>query len=76
MSYEEQIARNVRAEMARQGLTQRELAAVLNVSRQSVNSRLTCKVEFKVNELKLIADHLGIDVETLYKTSGAQVVAA
>lgn len=56
---------NVRAEMARQGVTQADLAARLHVSQTQVSARLRGRVPFDVNELVLIAATLGVPLAAL-----------
>lgn len=76
MTYSQQIAANVRAEVARVGYTQKEIAQVLGLSSAVVSDRFNNKKPFQNDELMLIAKHLGIDVLTFYRASAAQEVAA
>lgn len=61
----EQVAANVRAEMARQRITQAQLAAVLGRSQQALSSRLSGRVAFSIDEIATVADRLGIPVSAL-----------
>ncbi len=54
------VAREVRAEMARQGVTQESLAARIGWSQRSVSRRLTGLVPLDVVELATVADALGV----------------
>ena len=58
-------AANVRAEMARQGRTQRELAEMLGVSQPTVSARLSGRRDFTVAELRRISKWLGVPLRTL-----------
>lgn len=55
-----QVAANVRAELARRGLSQVDIAATLGVSQAAVSRRLSGSVPLDVNEVAAIADLLGI----------------
>jgi transcriptional regulator with XRE-family HTH domain len=61
----EQVAANVRAEMARHRVTQAQLATVLGLHQMSVSRRLNGEVPFDVNELVAVADYLGVDPAAL-----------
>jgi transcriptional regulator with XRE-family HTH domain len=56
---------NVRAEMARAGVTQRDLAQVLGRSQQAVSQRLNGYVAFDVSEITKVAAHLSVPASTL-----------
>jgi transcriptional regulator with XRE-family HTH domain len=58
----EHIAAEVRAELARQGKTQRDIAAVLDLPQPSVQLRLAGKRSFRAEELALLAESLGVPV--------------
>lgn len=60
-----QTGRNVRAEMARAGITQADLAAALRVSQAAVSARLLGKTPFDINELSTIAATLGVQLDVL-----------
>jgi transcriptional regulator with XRE-family HTH domain len=60
------IGANVRAEMARRGLSQTALAARLGLSQTAVSKRLLGKTPWDVNELTVAADTLGVDVSELF----------
>lgn len=63
MSYQypsELAAASLRAEMARQRKTVRELAGVLHVSRSSAQRRHTGEVALNLDEVALICTWLGI----------------
>lgn len=55
-----QVAANVRAELARRGLSQVDIATTLGVSQAAVSRRLSGSVPLDVNEVAAIADLLGI----------------
>lgn len=54
------IAAEVRAELARQNKTQRELADRLCITQPSVQLRLSGQRPFRAEELAVIADWLGV----------------
>lgn len=60
-----QTGQNVRAEMARKGVTQSELAAALGLSQTVISSRLRGKTPFDVNEITTTAAFLGLPVVSL-----------
>ena len=56
---------NVRAEMARQGVTQMVLARKIGISQAAVSARLRGTTPFDINELTAIAAVLGVPLATL-----------
>lgn len=64
----DQIARNVRAEMARRGVSQTALAEQLGWSQRAVSRRVTGETRIHADELTLVADALGVDVAVLLDT--------
>lgn len=67
------VAGEVRAEMARQQISQQRVADVLKVSRQAFNRRITGDIPFDVAELEKIAEFLGVPVTNFMPS---RVVAA
>lgn len=59
------VGANVRAEMARRGVSQAALGAVLGFKQPSISARLRGRTPFDINELHQVADFLGVPVETL-----------
>lgn len=59
------LAIEIRGEMARNGMTQEDLARVLGVSQQAVSNRLNGKTPFDVNELELLAECFHTEPEAL-----------
>lgn len=59
------VADNVRAEAARRGKNQNDLAELLGISRQGVSQRLLGRIEFRVGELQAIAAFLNVPITTL-----------
>lgn len=68
------IGANVRAEMARRGISQTALASRLKVSQSAVSKRLRGETPFDVNELAKVARALGVSMDSL--TAGASEVPA
>lgn len=60
------VGRNVRAEMARNGITQTDLAQHLHMAQSAVSRRLKGEVPFNVNEL--------VDVARVVRTPIARFV--
>lgn len=63
----ETVAANVRAEIARQRITQRTLASALGMSPAAMSDRLSGKTPIDVNELEAIARFLKVSPESLLK---------
>lgn len=72
-SSREQIAANVRAEMARRRVDQGDIATVIGKSRASTGERVNGKTHFRVDELQAIAAFLEVPLERLL--SGEDVPA-
>lgn len=68
MTYREKIAANVRAEIGRADLTQKAVSKIIGLSTAAVSERLKAKVDFKPEELKTLADYLGIDPVIFYRS--------
>jgi len=62
----ERVAAEVRAEIARQGLTRASVAARLGWSEQRFSLRMTGRVELSVGEVAVIADALGVPVAQFF----------
>lgn len=60
-----QTGANVRAEMARRGVSQVKLAAALGLSQPSVSARLRGITPFDVDELHAVAAFLGVPLSAL-----------
>lgn len=60
------IAAEVRAELARQKKTQREIGDILGLPQQSVQQRLNGKTPFRAEELAVLADALGVSVSSFF----------
>lgn len=69
MSTSQETGANIRAELARRGMSQRELAVALGVSTTGVHKRLTGVTPIDVNELALIARLLDVDPATLMRVA-------
>lgn len=62
------IVREVKAEMARKGMSQEALGALIGWDQRRVSRRLTGEVPFGVAELGQVADALGVSVMQLIPT--------
>lgn len=60
-----QTGRNVRAEIARKGMTQAEIAAAVGISQSQLSKRLRGSIPFDINELSSIAAVLGVPLGDL-----------
>lgn len=59
------VPANIRAEAARRGKSQADLAVVLELSRQGVSQRLLGRVPFRIHELQKIASYLDVPLSQL-----------
>lgn len=66
-----QTASNVRAELARRGLTQEQAGSAIGLTQKAMSRRLTGTVDFSATELHKLADLLGVPVGDLLATSTA-----
>lgn len=65
----ERVAANVRAELARKGITQTDLAARLEKSQPFISRRLSGRVAFDVAELASIAAVLDVPITVLVEVA-------
>jgi transcriptional regulator with XRE-family HTH domain len=61
-SFEDVVIAEIKAEMARQDVTQTELARRLGWIQTSVSKRLTGKVALRAQDIEQIADALGVSL--------------
>ncbi len=59
------LAANIRAELARNGKTQSDLADHLGITRQALSQRLLGRVDFRMGEVTAAATFLGTTIATL-----------
>lgn len=71
----EVVGAAVRAELARAGKSQTDLAAVLGVTQAAVSKRIRGVTPFDVNEIALVAQALGVDVSVLIADHARQTTA-
>ena len=67
----ELVGANVRAEMSRRSIPQRDVAAALGISQPSLSARLSGRVAFDVNEIFTVATLLGLSSADLITTTPA-----
>lgn len=72
----EVVGAAVRAELARAGKSQNDLAAVLGVTQTAVSKRLRGVTPFDVNELARVAEALGLDMSVLIAGTTARQTTA
>lgn len=68
-SLSDYIAREVRAEMGRQRVTQSQVAQWLGITQPQIAARLASDIEFRPSELEKIADEMGVPVTTFLPTA-------
>lgn len=52
----------IKAELARRGATQAQLAAALGITQSGISRRLTGIQPFRTDELEAVADFLGVQI--------------
>jgi len=72
-SREQYVAAQVRAEMARRGLRQKDLAEVLGMSQQAVSPKHSGHRPYSLADLWTISDWLGIPFADLLGEAGREV---
>lgn len=70
------IATEVRAELARQSKTQRDIADILGVPQSAVSLRLSGQRAFRAEELVILADALGVPVDRFLAIPAAAAAVA
>ena len=58
---------NLRAEMAKQGMKQKQLAELLDVSQPTIWRKLSGKCDWKIGEIKLICNIFNKEYYQLFK---------
>lgn len=69
------VARNIRAELARRGISQRHLTEALGVTYTGVTRRLSGRTPLDVDEVAAVARYLGVPVSDLFIGLDAKAVA-
>ncbi len=64
-SVDQRVARNVRAELARRGLSQATIANSLGLSQAAVSRRLLGTTSFSIAELERVAEVLPVPIAVL-----------
>lgn len=64
-TFEDVVIAEIKAEMARQDMTQAELARRLGWIQTSVSKRLTRKVQLRAQDIEKIAEALGVSLSDL-----------
>lgn len=67
MSYIETVTSNLKAEMARVGVSQAEMAKVLGITPVSMGGRMRMRPELRIAELEKAAEYLGLDVWVFFQ---------
>jgi transcriptional regulator with XRE-family HTH domain len=71
-----EVGANIRAEMARRGLSQTELASRMGIGQSALSKRLAGTVALDVNELAAVAGFLHVDVSVLLTGAVVEQVSA
>ena len=61
----------IRAEMARRGVTQADIAGSLGIPQSQVSARLRGVVDWRLRELQVVADVLGVGLADLIGRAAA-----
>ena len=64
------VSGNVRAEMARRRVTQKELSEAFGIAQTQISKRLNGRSEWRVNDLPPIAEALGVSIDVLIYGGG------
>lgn len=64
-----QVAANVRAEIARAGRTQTDVAERLHMTQSALSKRLNGRIPFDINEISAISAELGVPMSALVKAT-------
>lgn len=75
-SLTQRVAAEVRAEVARQNVTQLELARILEIAQPSVSRRLNGKFPFDTDELDKLAAAFGVPVDRFLLSPAAIAASA
>ncbi len=67
----QRVAQEVRANMARRGRTQSDIATALGISQTAISRRLSGSVPWDVNELELVATALDVPIAELLPTEAS-----
>jgi len=70
------VAAEVRAEMARQRVSQRKVGEVLGKSQPQISARLRGEIPFDTAELEQLAQTWGVPVSRFFATADAPVSAS
>lgn len=66
------VAANIRAELGRRNISVLALANDIGLNRNTLARRISGASAFTINELDLIAAHIGVPIETLIATDVRQ----
>lgn len=69
------IAANVRAELARKQLEQKDIAAALGKSNAAISERMNARLSWRIDELQAIAQLLDVTLDQLLQPATEQASA-
>jgi transcriptional regulator with XRE-family HTH domain len=64
-SFADEVAANIRAEAARRGVLQSQIAAALGLSQSGISGRYRGRIEWSLNEIEAVAHILGTTTSDL-----------
>lgn len=67
---------NLRAEMARAGLSQTAVAELLGINPSQVSARMRGRIPWRVAELQIIAHHIGVPMADLIDDPAGKAATA
>lgn len=70
------LVANVKAEMARRGISQEEVSRALGLTQPQVSRRLAGRVEFSASEVPKLSELLDVSVASLFGEANASTRAA
>lgn len=73
MAFQDDVAAEVRAELARRQISGRRLGLALGWSQYYVSARLRGEVPFSLADLKRMAEYLEVPVTKFFQLAGADV---
>lgn len=72
----EAIGNEVKAGLARRGLTQKDLAVALGMTETTLSGRLRGRSAFDTDELLVVAATIGVSIADLFPTSTPEPISA
>ena len=74
MTFQDDVAAEVRAELARRMISGREVGRALGWTQYYIAARLRGGIEFSLSDLEKIAEYLEVPVTNFFSASGSRTV--